>query len=179
MNEWETCIDEWAERLRVSQKETADAQATIADLHGQIDKLANFIMREVPGEPAKSEGAVECAMRVISVLQQRVAQLEQECARLKGRYERTYGRAANAEQALTILQADHARVLGLVQAAVVRIEQVEGDLHAALNGTRHDPSWIRPIQLSRNERQELYLGCESQLKAIRQSLPAQPAQGGA
>lgn len=54
----------------------------------------------------------------------------------------------------------------------VHIEQVIGDLHAALNGTRHDPSWIRPIQLSRNERRELYLNCEKQLNAIKAALTA-------
>jgi hypothetical protein len=35
------------------------------DLSGQIDKLANFIMNEVPGEPRESEGAVDCAIRII------------------------------------------------------------------------------------------------------------------
>ena len=31
----------------------------------QIDRLANFIMSEVPGEPSQSEGAVDCAIRII------------------------------------------------------------------------------------------------------------------
>ncbi len=29
----------------------------------QIDKLANFIMAEIPGEPSASEGAVDTAIR--------------------------------------------------------------------------------------------------------------------
>ncbi len=32
----------------------------------QIDKLAKFIMAEVPGEPSESEGAVDCAIRIMT-----------------------------------------------------------------------------------------------------------------
>lgn len=146
-------------------------QATIADLQGQVEKWQEIASLRFAGDH-KFVKEMELLKVENSALQQRVAQLEAMLAE-------EHPGLDEACDKLAILQADHARVLGLVQAAVVRIEQVEGDLHAALNGTRHDPSWIRPIQLSRNERQELYLGCESQLKAIRQSLPAQPAQGGA
>ncbi len=31
----------------------------------QIERLANFIMGEVPGEPSQSEGPVDCAIRII------------------------------------------------------------------------------------------------------------------
>lgn len=31
----------------------------------EIEKLANFIMNEVDGEPSKSESAVDCAIRII------------------------------------------------------------------------------------------------------------------
>lgn len=34
-------------------------------LKSQIDRLARFIMAEVPGEPSESEGAVDTAIRVI------------------------------------------------------------------------------------------------------------------
>ena len=65
----------------------------------------------------------------------------------------------------------------VLRGLVVHVEQIEADLHAALNGTRHDPSWIRPIQLSRNERQELYFDCIKQLQALKAALTAtsQPA----
>ena len=58
----------------------------------------------------------------------------------------------------------------VLRGLVVHVEQIEADLHAALNGTRHDSSWIRPIQLSRNERQELYLGCIKDLQALKAAL---------
>ena len=65
----------------------------------------------------------------------------------------------------------------VLRGLVVYVEQIEADLHAALNGTRHDPSWIRPIQLSRNERQELYLGCLKQLQALKAALTATSQEG--
>jgi hypothetical protein len=34
-------------------------------LEDQIERLANFIMFDVPGEPSEDEGAVECAIRII------------------------------------------------------------------------------------------------------------------
>lgn len=36
-----------------------------SDVEKQIDDLANFIMHEVEGEPSQSEGAVECAIRLL------------------------------------------------------------------------------------------------------------------
>lgn len=65
----------------------------------------------------------------------------------------------------------------VLRGLVVHVEQIEADLHAALNGTRHDPSWIRPIQLSRNERQELYLGCIKDLQALKAALTATSQEG--
>ena len=41
----------------------------------QIEKLANFIMKEVDDEPSVSEGAGDCAIRIIKELLERV-----ECA---------------------------------------------------------------------------------------------------
>ena len=32
----------------------------------QIERLANFIMNNIPGEPSKSEGAIDTAMRILS-----------------------------------------------------------------------------------------------------------------
>ena len=42
----------------------------------QIDKLASWIIRNVPGEPSQSEGAGDCAIRIISRLRARVAELD-------------------------------------------------------------------------------------------------------
>jgi hypothetical protein len=41
----------------------ADSGALSAD--EQIDALAEVIMHEIPGEPSRSEGVVECAIRLL------------------------------------------------------------------------------------------------------------------
>jgi len=43
--------------------ELAEAQAEAKRLDEQITQLANFIIDEVPGEPSRDEGAVDCAIR--------------------------------------------------------------------------------------------------------------------
>jgi hypothetical protein len=48
-----------------------DAQAA------QIERLATFIMREIPGEPSQSEGAVDTAIRVLGAQAARLAAVEQ------------------------------------------------------------------------------------------------------
>ena len=40
----------------------------------QINRLANFILNEVPGEPSKNEGVVDCAIRIIRNYMKREAQ---------------------------------------------------------------------------------------------------------
>ena len=42
----------------------------------QIEKLANSIMAEVPGEPSRSEGAVDTAIRIIRDLRGRAKSAE-------------------------------------------------------------------------------------------------------
>lgn len=40
--------------------------STNEDFKGQIEKLANFIMENIPGEPSQSEGAVDTAIRLLN-----------------------------------------------------------------------------------------------------------------
>jgi hypothetical protein len=44
------------------QKMTEERDA----LQEQVDKLANYIMAYIPGEPSQSEGAIDCAIRLLS-----------------------------------------------------------------------------------------------------------------
>ena len=48
-----------------------DTNAIVAEpiMEEQIDKLANFIMSEIEGEPSQDEGAVDTAIRIIKKLQ--------------------------------------------------------------------------------------------------------------
>lgn len=42
-----------------------DAPVPGEALESQIDRLAKFIMAEIPGEPSRDEGAVDCAIRIM------------------------------------------------------------------------------------------------------------------
>jgi hypothetical protein len=44
-------------------------------LEDQVKRLADFIMFEVPGEPSQSEGAIDCAIRIIREGQAKAARL--------------------------------------------------------------------------------------------------------
>lgn len=49
-------------------------------MEGQIDKLANFIMSEIEGEPSQNEGAGDTAIRIIKKLQAELASTKlKEC----------------------------------------------------------------------------------------------------
>lgn len=45
-------------------------------LDSQINRLANFIMESIKGEPSKSEGAVDCAIRIMTEMKQRAEKAE-------------------------------------------------------------------------------------------------------
>ena len=66
---------------RVSREEVAAMIDVIEALHKQIDRLAQFILTEVPGEPSQSEGAVNCAIRI---MQHQRTQIEALWAALEG-----------------------------------------------------------------------------------------------
>ena len=55
------------ERCDWCHRKTGAVQGGIVSetLMDQIDRLANWIMANVPGEPSKSEGAVDCAIRIM------------------------------------------------------------------------------------------------------------------
>lgn len=42
-----------------------DLREDLELFHKEIDKLADFIMDEIPGEPSENEGAIECAIRLL------------------------------------------------------------------------------------------------------------------
>jgi hypothetical protein len=54
------------------------AVAKLVEDSDQIDRLAKYIMAEVPGEPSQSEGAVDTAIRVMRDMQARLAAAEEK-----------------------------------------------------------------------------------------------------
>jgi len=123
----------------------ADAQATIADLQGQLDASLN--------EARILRKCQENQKRTIETYQQRVGQLEAGCEVCRKRYD-------NLSTQYGTLQADHARVLGL-------LAQVTEIADMMLKGTEceHD------VGLCSCEHRRI-------VKQAQRSLPAQPAQGG-
>ena len=54
---------------------------------GELEKLANYIMAEVDGEPSQNEGAGECAIRIIKQLKKEIYDLKNprcHCERCTG-----------------------------------------------------------------------------------------------
>ena len=52
-----------------------DANTFLKDLRNQIDELANFIMKEISGEPSQNEGAVECSIRIMKEQKKEIKRL--------------------------------------------------------------------------------------------------------
>lgn len=82
-------IEDLSAQVRAADKRALAAEREIALVRGnlererdhlreQIDKLASFILAEVPGEPSQNEGAVDTAVRIIRKSQARIAELEAE-----------------------------------------------------------------------------------------------------
>ena len=56
-------------------------QAQLANLDGQIDRLANYIMHKVDGEPSENQGAVDTAIRIMKTQTAQLAAAKAELAR--------------------------------------------------------------------------------------------------
>lgn len=54
-------VESWLEERGETMDATTEAQA----LTTQIERLAEVIMNEVPGEPSQGQGAIDCAIRLI------------------------------------------------------------------------------------------------------------------
>lgn len=183
---------------------SADAQATIADLQGQIAV-----------ERANKESAVACVdrdVKKISALQQRVAQLEQQLKEMTESKVRCWNQWTFAEQEVKelaeqrdTLQADHARVLQerdwLRIGCNILIDRASNTYHADGDEFIERVKRWRALDPSANLRTQPTLTAE-EIRSIeaccerpddckwdggngcgyegkKHLLPAQPAQGGA
>lgn len=62
----EHVIEDTDENRRIAERAVRGiAEPTPEPLEAQIDRLARFIMEDFPGEPSRSEGAVDCAIRLL------------------------------------------------------------------------------------------------------------------
>lgn len=198
MNEWETCIDEWAGRLR-------DAQATIADLQGQLSAIETALdidsgkstldkVKDLHRSFKQTWASYQDAVNELFKAQQRVAQLEGDVEEQKRNYQGACVTIAKMYEAATgtngcgpkrgvvedlaDLQADHARVLGLVQAlpmAGLPVEHARSDDFVVLqtNGEWMAHTYNYWAKFATEEEAQAYIA----LLEYRASLPSQPAQG--
>ena len=159
----------------------ADAQATIADLQGQV--------KEAQERLSLCEHELGSVRIDRAILQQRVAQLEGENDSIKRDTASMIDVATNRlKEELRDLQADHARVLGLVQEREYEIKRRIWQMHGSRMGHQlyGDDGRLDCNTCFRkysDESLETVYGFEiydaNILFAKAASLPAQPAQGGA
>ncbi len=152
---------------------------TVADFNEELTRrsvwLSETVRAALPAPQSNSD------RQELQALQQRVAQLEGERDALKRDQVAAHACAKTFEQMsdesslrrlLTTLQADHARVLGLVQA----LQSECWKEHVPVTGTQHDPAnGLIHGYCARCRRD---WPCEWSPESISASLPAQPAQGG-
>jgi hypothetical protein len=81
----------------------------------EIDRLAEFIIANVPSEPSRSEGAVDTAMRVITEALATIQQVRE----LADKWEREAGPGSRAEQA-------YGRQVVSVEFAVTTLRRILG-----------------------------------------------------
>jgi uncharacterized coiled-coil DUF342 family protein len=65
VKELEGELDKVINQRNNAHSESIRVQERVKELESHTAELANYIMAEVPGEPSRSEGAIECAIRVI------------------------------------------------------------------------------------------------------------------
>lgn len=86
------------------------------ELEEQIERLARFIMDEVPGEPSQSQGAVDTAIRIIGQLQEELQYWnenykgEQYVLGLEDELERLRGEVADWEALANNVEAENKRL---------------------------------------------------------------------
>lgn len=59
----------------------------IENAQRQIKRLADFILKEVPGEPSKNQGAIDTAIRVIRTMQKQINRMDVEFKNLTAKME--------------------------------------------------------------------------------------------
>lgn len=60
-----TCPDAKVKMVEHGEHDWDMSHESTSKVGQQIDDLARFIMAEIPGEPSRDEGAVECAIRIM------------------------------------------------------------------------------------------------------------------
>lgn len=117
----------------------------------QIDRLVRFIMDEVPGEPSRSEGAVDTAIRAMR-------DLRAEVARLNDGNHMYHARMRQLEEEIDRLTADRDHLTAMLSEATTREEKLEAEIDRLSDG----------VQIRQETGQHLYDRCCEQYKKIQE-----------
>ncbi len=110
----------------------------------EINKLANYIMAEIDGEPSQSEGAGTCAIRIIKQLRTKLAEANERiktaCKQIADNHVEYQAdlTAKNKElESLNIMVSNQSEMDKLMLAKDKRREELEGALEKAGSMLRH------------------------------------------
>lgn len=139
-------------RLRSLEPEVVEARAKahrldvdlaskgdwVKELGSQIDRLANWIMAEVPGEPSMSEGAVETAIRIMVSLRAQVAKLASDLTEARGeaigKFDLALFRALEVVEGIdSVFSVTAAQKIRNLGSAALRIRPILGSQTPALD----------------------------------------------
>ena len=91
----------------------------------QIDKLANFIMAEIDGEPSRDEGAADCAIRIMRKMQ---AQKQVAPEKIAGRLWIDHAKRTESDCSPKIVFNDLGLFVGAVCEAVNQVTTIAAEV---------------------------------------------------
>jgi hypothetical protein len=107
----------------------------------QIDLLATYIMENIDGEPSQSEGAGDCAIRLLKTYatanaaqKQRIEELEEQEIRLRLDWQTMFGKLKNLEAERDRLRVDCQFLLSLMPEWAIK-DPVPSGLCGTMYGT--------------------------------------------
>ncbi|KPK19754.1 MAG: hypothetical protein AMJ70_08510, partial [Dehalococcoidia bacterium SG8_51_3] len=112
-------VDDEIEVINICDKHEIENECpycALDEAREQIDKLANFIIDEVDGEPSQSEGAIDCAIRIIKAERQELKRLNKYIRQC----EETIGAERQANK-------EHLRQITVLEEEVVELQRVSLD----------------------------------------------------
>ena len=121
-------------------------------LDGQIARLAGWIVENVPGEPSRSEGAVDCAIRLLA--QRRV--YREDVEESANRAEQEHARRLGAEREQERLRRQLATVIGERDRTRDARVEVEGELRDARDLAQQRLDEANRLRDERDEARRLF-----------------------
>lgn len=154
-NDYATLIGKQEATIKALQQRVAELESSACDVCGRLrfkddpscsGCMADEVIADLTAKLAAAEGDYQ---RIIAEVL--------KCNPLPAS-SRTDDQLEPPWEVIARLRTNYDRLRALVEALKV-------NLNEALSGYRYDPSWIRPLQLSMKERQDLYNSCIAEIDA--------------